>query len=200
MLNINIKRRVTLFILVVTTLTGFPLLADDTEIYLGDLGFSADIKPNILFIIDTSGSMSTDVTVTTSAYDPATIYTGDCDAARIYWDNSGDPPDCDTDNWFEAASNLCADSSVSLTTGPGLYVGRLARYRGHRKGDYWSSLNKRSHTDIVECQADWGVHGDGTGGTYPADEDDAGPFRSTSSGAINWNSTGASSPCSPEII
>ena len=152
-------------------MTGFPLLADDTEIYLGDLDFSAEIRPNILFIIDTSGSMGTDVTVTTSAYDPATTYTGDCDAARVYWDNSGDPPDCDTNNWFEAASNVCADSSVSLTTGPGLYVGRLARYRGHKKGDYWKiSLNKKSHTDLWSARRT-GVFMVTDGGTYPADED-----------------------------
>jgi type IV pilus assembly protein PilY1 len=141
-----------LFTVIVAMTTGFPLLADDTEIYLGDLDFSADIRPNILFIIDTSGSMGTSVTVSNGSYDPATSYSGDCDASRIYWDSDGNPPDCDTGNWFEAASNLCADSSAALTTGPGLYVGRLARYRlSSRRADRWSSLSNRSHTNIVEC-------------------------------------------------
>ena len=34
------------------------LNADDTEIYLGDISVSAGVRPNVLFILDTSGSMS----------------------------------------------------------------------------------------------------------------------------------------------
>ncbi len=40
--------------------SGLPvqLKADDTEIYLGDVTVSAGVRPNVLFILDTSGSMS----------------------------------------------------------------------------------------------------------------------------------------------
>ena len=34
------------------------LTADDTEIYLGNINVSAGVRPNVLFILDTSGSMS----------------------------------------------------------------------------------------------------------------------------------------------
>ena len=43
--------------------SGLPtgLQADDTEIYLGGAAVSAGIRPNVLFILDTSGSMSATV-------------------------------------------------------------------------------------------------------------------------------------------
>ena len=192
MFNIMIKSRILLCTFSIATAIGFPLMADDTEVYTGDNDFSVAIRPNILFIIDTSGSMNSDVIVTTGSYDPATTYSGDCDNGRVYWDAAGTAPDCNTNNWFGAASNICEDSSTALTTGPGLYVGRLARYRSSRRGDTWRRLSRRSHTNLVECQADWGIHGNGSGGSYPANEDQGGPFRPDSSGAINWNNTGAS--------
>jgi len=171
---------------------GFPLMADDTEIYVGNAGFSSSIRPNILFVIDTSGSMSTDVIVTVATYDPTQTYSGVCDPARIYWDNNGNPPDCSTDQWFDAAVNVCQDSLSSLTTGSGLYIGTLARYKAGKKEDKWDRFKNTQHSQIVECTADWGVHGDGTGGTYPADESQGGPFRADSTGAINWSNTGSS--------
>ena len=41
----------------------------------------------------------------------------------------------------------------------------------------------------VECQADQGVHGSGSGSTYIANGT-SGPWKSGSSGAVNWSSTG----------
>ena len=42
------------------TIAGLPvqLSADDTEIYLGNVNVTAGVRPNVLFILDTSGSMS----------------------------------------------------------------------------------------------------------------------------------------------
>jgi len=42
------------------TVAGLPvqLNADDTEIYLGNINVTAGVRPNVLFILDTSGSMS----------------------------------------------------------------------------------------------------------------------------------------------
>jgi len=42
------------------TVAGLPvqLEADDTEIYLGDVAITTGVRPNVLFILDTSGSMS----------------------------------------------------------------------------------------------------------------------------------------------
>ncbi len=87
MITLNAKLRLSLLTLVFAALTSLSLRADDTEIYLGDIDFSTDIRPNVLFIIDTSGSMDTDVQSTTGTYDPTQTYTGSCDASRIYWDD-----------------------------------------------------------------------------------------------------------------
>lgn len=193
MFNIRIKTQISLFTFIVSTVICSPLLADDTEVYTGDVDFTANVQPNILFVIDTSGSMDTDVDVTTP-YSSATVYTGDCQADRTYWSVDGTPPQCDTNNWFNATVNICEDSSVALSTGPGFYVGRLVRYtkRNANKIDVWKNLtaNKKDHR--VECQADWGIHGDGGAGIYPADEDQGGPFVTTDTNAINWNDVGTS--------
>lgn len=42
-------------------LAGSPALADDTEVFLGNLSASPESRPNVLFILDTSGSMGTEV-------------------------------------------------------------------------------------------------------------------------------------------
>jgi len=192
MLNTRLRTRVALFASMVAMVAGFPLMADDTEVYIGSSGFSSSIRPNILFIIDTSGSMSTDVIVTVASYDPAQAYSGACDPARIYWDQNGNPPDCGTDSWFEADVNTCQDSFAALTTGPGIYIGTLARYKSAKKQDTWSQLSNKQHSQIVECPADWGVHGDGSGDAYPANESQGGPFRADSVGAIDWSNAGRS--------
>ncbi|MGB7934831.1 MAG: PilC/PilY family type IV pilus protein, partial [Gammaproteobacteria bacterium] len=184
--------------------------------YLGDIDFTTDIRPNVLFIIDTSQSMDTEVQSDKPDYDPSQTYTGSCDASRIYWDdpssgggwggwgsgsNGSNIPSCSSNNWFLAdhSINVCQDSWAPLSTGPGIYhAGRLASYnpgscswwRGCSP-DSWGSLGTSNDKDIVECREDWSKHGDGTSSNYyPADEGSGGPFRSNSNGAINWNSTG----------
>ena len=41
-------------------IAGLPITihADDTEIYVGNRAFSANVRPNVLLILDTSGSMA----------------------------------------------------------------------------------------------------------------------------------------------
>ena len=169
------------------------VFADDTEVYLGGNAGNSSVKPNVLFIIDTSGSMGTTETFTNGTYDPAETYTGSCDSNRIYWSDRGNPPTCGTSNYFLASVNTCDDSAAALASdGTGFYVGRLARYRIRNGEDRWSTFSSSSHDEYVECEADYSVHGDGvdTGKLYPADENDGGPWRATSSNAIRWRSEG----------
>lgn len=166
--------------------------ADDTEVYVGGNAGASKVRPNVLFIIDTSGSMDTSVTLTNGTYDPATSYTGTCDTSQIYWSTNGTPPACDTSNYFNSSANTCGDSTLALsTTGSGYYVGRFARYR-NAKNDYWTNLSSSVHTDSVECQADYGNHGNGTDSSklFPADQNKGGPWTSVDTDAINWSSTG----------
>ncbi|NOZ54574.1 MAG: pilus assembly protein PilY [Gammaproteobacteria bacterium] len=170
-------------------------LAEDIEIYIGGSTTPSEVKPNLTFIIDTSGSMSNNVTTATSnsAYDPATNYSGDCDTNRLYWSSRGTPPSCNTSRYILTTSNKCQDSWTALgNTGTGYYVTKAARYRARRGEDRWRSLSSRNHTDVVECLADFGVHGETNSSTkhYPADENDGGPWRNNSNNAINWNNTG----------
>ncbi len=192
----TVKLRILLSATLLSMLACLPALADDTEVYLGDLSFSTNIRPNVLFIIDTSGSMDTDVTLTNGTYDPATTYTGSCNPDRVYWASSnshGIAPDCSTRNYIASTSNQCNDSFSALSSsGPGYYTGTLARYNiSGWFTDRWSSLSYRDHSEIIDCQADYGIHGQGDGtGTYPADGNNGGPYNTTSANSINWNNTG----------
>src|SRR5205814_6051834 len=61
-------------------------LADDSEIFTG--GSSSGTQPNILFILDTSGSMASTVT-TQTPFNPATTYAGACSSTLVYFQASG---------------------------------------------------------------------------------------------------------------
>ncbi|MBI1422900.1 MAG: pilus assembly protein PilY [Gammaproteobacteria bacterium] len=169
--------------------------ADDTEIYVGGNAGASTVRPNVVFIIDTSGSMDTSVTLTNGTYDPTQTYTGGtCDSSRIYWSTNGNPPSCGTNNYFNASKNTCNDSVAALSSsGSGYYVGRLARYRTSSWwGDKWTTLSNSSHSDLVECEADDGIHGDGvnTSKLFAADGNNGGPWTSNSAKGVNWPSTG----------
>ena len=55
-------------------LCGSPAIADDTELLLVVPDPANPPKPNVMFILDTSGSMTT-VEITATPYDSAVIYT-----------------------------------------------------------------------------------------------------------------------------
>jgi type IV pilus assembly protein PilY1 len=172
------------------------LLADDTEVYIGANQVST-VRPNLVFIIDTSGSMDNDVTLTNTSYDSTVTYTGDdtpCDPNRVYWGTGTTPPSCGTNNYVDLSVFTCNAASGALfgAAGSGFYVGRAARYDNRSKGDRWDRLSSDVHSELVECEADWGVHGQTTGSTavFPANEKVGGPWKTSTSSAITWSSTG----------
>lgn len=59
---------------VAALLTALPLSADDTEIYFNQAAANSTVKPNVLFIMDTSGSMQDEVVTSIPSYKPATTY------------------------------------------------------------------------------------------------------------------------------
>src|SRR5262245_3051384 len=90
-----------------------PLHADDTEIFVGRSDNYSD--PNVLFVIDTSGSM--DTVTNFLAYEPATTYAGACAANRTYWTDDGSLPDCTTSsNWFNTTALVCNAAASSLAS------------------------------------------------------------------------------------
>ncbi|MGE0114198.1 MAG: pilus assembly protein [Steroidobacteraceae bacterium] len=72
----------------ITLLIGSPALADDTEIFFGTSTSGSPGAPNIMLILDTSGSMDTNVTTTTT-YNPAGSYSGNCSSSKVYFKSSG---------------------------------------------------------------------------------------------------------------
>ena len=79
--------------LALALIAGAPAIADDTELLLVDPN-NVQPKPNIMFIIDSSGSMSTNEQ-TQEPYDAATVYSGPCDPNMVYWTTVDAVPSCD---------------------------------------------------------------------------------------------------------
>lgn len=91
--SIERNRFVLAGILLGSLLANDPVTADDIEIYTAALdgGFEDQIRPNILYVVDTSGSMTRPPgffidpkEYWDGAYDPNTIYPGPCDPNLVY--------------------------------------------------------------------------------------------------------------------
>jgi hypothetical protein len=139
--------------------------ADDTEIFRGNPNNAA--APNILLILDTSGSMGSN-TVSPTPYDRNRTYagTGDCSGIgnRVYWSTSAGVPDCDSNNWFDISWLKCkaALSTTALGTGgSGAYVDRFIRWRDNSTGGErsWRTLSINGNPKEVECKTDNGIDG-----------------------------------------
>src|SRR5690606_39223569 len=100
---------------------GMPVVADDTELMLSVPNTGG--KPNILFILDTSGSMDDEV-MTQEPYDPAITYDGGangCDPGSIYWTDVDNAPDCGTTTQFVTKSSFKCVSANGQLMGIGSY-------------------------------------------------------------------------------
>jgi type IV pilus assembly protein PilY1 len=164
MFSIDTRFR-SLAVATLLTLCATQAAADDVEIYQSQSG----AKPNVLFIMDTSGSMDTEVKLTPAPYDPNKTYTSTgCSTDRIYFSTGNTPPDCGTDNWIPRSAFACNAAAAALVNigGTGQWPGLgnpsaiAAQFRESRRDDdgyKWRSLSNNS--DWVECKADDGVHG-----------------------------------------
>ncbi len=156
--------------LALALVSGGPALADDTELMLVTPPDPSQLKPNVLFILDTSGSMG-DVQTTGQPYNPNTDYSafGTCDSDHLYWDDGTITPVCDATNtqYIEKSAWHCDDASIQID-GVGAYTGVLVQYRDSGSGlDEWTELEPGNDTDAVECQSDSSLHGE-NGGLDPA--------------------------------
>ena len=190
-----LSRRLTAFAgaALAALITHAPLaLADDTEIYVSSGNESS--QSNILFIVDTSGSMRTEVTIP-AVYDPATTYSGSCSSSRIYWSTNSTPPSCSTDQWIPTTTttttkNTC-NASIAAFASTGRFTDQAAMWRrdwglfGERSwtDQRWQSLQAGANNHELECEDDSGKHGNADGVWY-ADKD----ARNTSN---KWNSAPA---------
>ncbi|MGH8315619.1 MAG: hypothetical protein ACRETU_10775, partial [Steroidobacterales bacterium] len=169
---------------------GTPALADDTEIFGASNAVGAGLKPNILFIVDTSGSMDTNV-VTQQTFDSAKTYTGACDPNNVYWNvdtgTPSTPPRCNTSNYFPRSQLKCQAAFTPLDT-QGRYVAvKAAMWRA--SGNKWRNLSSGTTNQPVECAADAGIHGDGVDTTklWAQNGNSASKWTANSAQQISWS-------------
>ncbi|MEO1247988.1 MAG: PilC/PilY family type IV pilus protein [Pseudomonadota bacterium] len=191
--------------LVLSLLVGTPALADDTELLL--LSPTATTpKPNVLFVIDSSGSMGTEQN-TREIYDADTDYVGDpdpskrCDPDMLYWTEVDVVPGCAAANTrvFKKSAFKCRASTNQLS-GIGRYTNVMAQYRDGGSGFFsvflgldeerWQNLEPGNGDDWVECSKDNGRHGEGGSATelWPQKGGNVAPYTSNEDDAIAWGS------------
>ena len=139
-----------------TVMSGSPAVADDTEIFVNQ---QPDAQPNILLILDTSGSMDSAVT-TQPPYDPSVTYAGSCTAGRIYWRaGSGDPPDCGHQPLVQCGPGSPAMRPCRASVPPGA-TWHSAPHNGTLTSNHWEQMRDATKDQPVECSADAGSHGE----------------------------------------
>ncbi|MDH5501490.1 MAG: PilC/PilY family type IV pilus protein, partial [Gammaproteobacteria bacterium] len=164
-MNTLIKKTQWMCIGLLVALTGgAPAVADDTEILLINPTAANPPKPNILFIIDSSGSMN-DQVATKVPYDGTLVYPLDasCDPNRLYWTLVDTVPSCDATNtqFIEKTAFVCAAAAARLA-GIGSYTDTMAHYRSDGAGSAaWQTMEAGNNLGLVECLKDSGVHGAG---------------------------------------
>ncbi len=155
-----------------SAVVGTSARADDTEIFM--VQPASTIQPNILLIIDTSGSMNLNADSSPLPYDPTQPYDNagtNCDSARVYYYTSSTPPStapnrCNATGVasFPLSDLKCKGAIDALTygtgaSGPGYYSDRFIRWGGTGSNRSWNSSMTPSNAAYVECFADQGIHG-----------------------------------------
>src|SRR5690349_15285287 len=166
-----------------------PSVADDSEVFTSaSFKTGEGVRPNVLFVIDTSGSMDSEVIT----YDPSIVYPGTCDANYNYWkpwassDNST-PPACTTTSKFKLSSNRCRASYLGLLS-DGWWNGRVQQLNKTSNATAWVDLTPNTPDQKVECEGDASTHGD-----VNADSTDGGTKKwaintATAGDAARWTS------------
>ena len=169
------------FSVLMSVATANTALADDIDLYITSTTGSSDVKPNVLFIIDSSGSMdAVDVPVDTlvcttednveiTGYDPDFSYPGDYNASRIYVFDPGEnsPAEGGSDvGSFLTSDSYCDAANTSIAAAGEAISHKLTAYRPKNNGTKWKwrKLQESDKSGIkVECETDAGEHGENTG-------------------------------------
>ena len=159
---------------IATTLTfwsGGAALADDTEIFQSTPTSGAAARPNILLIIDTSGSMVDNSVTQAADYDPLLSYSGDCDAQRIYYTKGSGSVSCTgagKDRYITSSQLVCKTAKDRIegtgVTGSalGTYVASATVQWKAGSTKQWVALDSSltGPDNVVECAADAAIgHG-----------------------------------------
>ena len=209
-MNANFKRRFSRLAVAtgIAVALAAPAHADDTEIFFGLPPVGVAGAPNIMFIFDTSGSMSTRI-VTQIPFDPTVAYAGSCDARKVYWQSgsASTPPTCASLNYVAVAQFQCKSAFQQLglpavdPANPAVTTGRTTQtaaqwnsahvVKGSPAPD-WEALVASARTDNwVDCQADSSLSPPDGGGdpAKPYEANGAsGPYSASSGSQIGWTS------------
>jgi type IV pilus assembly protein PilY1 len=185
--------------LILALTVGAPAIADDTELLLVDPNNQTP-KPNILFIIDSSGSMTNEET-TKEPFDTLAAYGGTCDPTMLYWTEYDAVPSCDpTNTRMIAKTSFLCDAGAKQLAGIGIYSNKMTQYRDGSSGFFsvylgvdatrWQELKAGYSAEIVECKKDRGVHGDGINLTLTRAQSGGGnaPYTDRKKDEISWRS------------
>ena len=183
----SLSLALSLVITLVTLVGGLPASADDTEIFIGSQ--NTGVKPNILFVLDTSGSMDTDVVVDNIPYDPAVTYSNQgCATNRVYWVRDQGvpitPPGCGTSNYFNLSAFKCLAGNNAFGVAGFYAATRAAQWR--TANTRWQEIRSDQKSEVVECRADAGIHGDGVNLVRLYARDHSNKW-GTSSQSITWS-------------
>jgi len=198
MCKLPTKLEISLISMLYGVMIAFPAVAEDIEIYTSAGTTTSTTQANVLFVLDTSGSMNSSVLVRPD-YIPSTTYSACFDSNRVYdyprslthayeycyktW-RHGEPSVISQVN----RSAVVCDEAASLDT-IGYYTGRVSQYRSNRWRD---SITRNNLNNFIECENDNGVHGQASGGSNVWASSSNGPWSSSQSDSINWGSVGVS--------
>lgn len=159
-MRIDARLSCTAIVSALTFMCGATALADDTEVFFGSAASSTN-NPNILLVLDTSGSMTRDVTSTTP-YDPNTTYPGSCVATNVYYRRSNASMiNCSTSNYVPLTDFACTSANTAFL-GVGYYqdAGIRWRRRNNDPKDYgWSTTfggGSFTYTNHITCLSNSG--------------------------------------------
>jgi type IV pilus assembly protein PilY1 len=157
-----------------------PTFADDSEVFTSStFTTGAGVRANVLFVVDTSGSMSSTVRL----YDPTRTYAGDCDVNYVYWSTVSTfaAPECTgATRRIQNAANRCRTMYTNMLTN-GWWNGRV--FQLNSGATAWINMTDGVADAKVECEGDHRNHGD----LDPAVEDGGNLRRARNgSGTARW--------------
>ena len=168
---------------------GSPAYADDTELLVANPNSTGADKPNILFILDSSGSMRT-IERTQEPYNASFDYPGDCQDNQYYWSTGSTAPTCNKKNrnHIDKDAFLCAQGLTQMAIA-GTYTDAMTQFRERKKTWRWQEL-KSTNDGIVECKKDSGKHGTGADDkVYAQIGTDLDPFTILADREVAWGSS-----------
>lgn len=138
-------------------------IADDTEIFESEPIGGAAARPNIMLIIDTSGSMVDNNVTQAMDYDPLIAYrtANSCNGNRIYWKLASQSAAVSCgNNYIDAATLVCKAAKDRVDTLGYHTIASTAQWSG--SGRQWGALSTAWHSTSypVECAEDRAIgHG-----------------------------------------